>query len=204
MGNSISNNNSKTVFKITITAMMSALATVLMLLQFSVPLMPGFIKLDFSDLPAAFASMFISPASGVVVCLIKNLIHLLFPNNASIGVGELSNFFLSSTFVLTTGLIYRKLKTKKGLVLSGICGAVAMGCVSVPVNYFVTYPMYMKFMPIEAILAEYQAIFPGVNSLLSSLLIFNLPFNIIKCLLNLVLAVLMYSVIQPLFKKYLK
>ncbi len=184
--------------------MLSALATVLMLLQFSVPLMPSFIKLDFSDLPAVFASMFVSPASGVVVCLIKNLIHLLFPNNLSIGVGELSNFLLSSTFVLTTGLIYRKLQTKKGLVLSGICGSVAMGSISVPVNYFVTYPMYMKFMPVEALLAEYEAINPGVNSLLMALLTFNLPFNIIKCLLNLVLAVMMYSVVQPLMKKYLK
>ena len=34
------------------TAMLSAVAAILMFLEFSVPIMPGFIKLDISELPA--------------------------------------------------------------------------------------------------------------------------------------------------------
>ncbi len=36
----------------TMTAMLSAIAFVLMMLEFSIPIMPSFIKLDFSELPA--------------------------------------------------------------------------------------------------------------------------------------------------------
>ena len=41
--------------KIAVTAMLSAVAAVLMALSFSVPLMPSFIKMDFSELPALLA-----------------------------------------------------------------------------------------------------------------------------------------------------
>ncbi len=198
----MNNKNKKTVFRLTLTAMLAALSAVLMVLQFPVPVMPPFIKLDFSDLPAIFASMFISPASGVLVCLIKNLIHLPFSDSGL--VGELSNFVLSSTFALTSGIIYKHFKTKKGFVIAGACGAVAMGIISVPLNYFVTYPMYEKIMPLSAILGAYNAIFnTEFATKLSVLLIFNLPFNIVKCMLNVLLALLMYGAVKPLLKKYL-
>ena len=42
--------------KITVTAILSAVAAVLMFLEFSVPIMPSFIKFDFSETPALLAS----------------------------------------------------------------------------------------------------------------------------------------------------
>ncbi len=199
--NTQANKNTKAVFKITVTAMLSALAAILMLIQFSVPFMPAFIKLDFSELPAVFASMIISPTSGVAVCLIKNLIHLPFTTTGC--VGELSNFIIGAVFVLTTGLIYSKIKTKPGLIFSGVCGSVAMGCVSVPVNYFITYPMYTKMMPLQTIIDMYNKITgTDFQTLLPVLLAFNLPFNILKCILNVAIAVVMYNAVQPFVKKY--
>lgn len=41
----------------TMTAMLSAIAFVLMMLEFSIPIMPSFIKLDFSELPALIGSL---------------------------------------------------------------------------------------------------------------------------------------------------
>ena len=40
----------------TMTAMLSAIAFVLMMLEFSIPIMPSFIILDFSELPALIGS----------------------------------------------------------------------------------------------------------------------------------------------------
>ena len=60
----------------TMTAMLSAIAFVLMMLEFSIPIMPSFIKLDFSELPALIGSFAMGPLSGTVICLIKNLLHL--------------------------------------------------------------------------------------------------------------------------------
>ncbi|MBR4941280.1 MAG: ECF transporter S component, partial [Clostridia bacterium] len=60
--------------KLVITAIMSALAFVLMLLEFSVPfVIPDFIKFDFSELPALICAFAVGPIWGGAVCLIKNL-----------------------------------------------------------------------------------------------------------------------------------
>ena len=54
-----------------VTAMLSAVATVLMMLEFPLPfLIPPFVKLDFSELPALLASFSMGPVYGGVVCLI--------------------------------------------------------------------------------------------------------------------------------------
>ena len=60
---------------LTVTAMLSAVAYILMFLDFSVPFMPAFIKMDLSELPALIGSFAMGPLCGVVVCLIKNVLH---------------------------------------------------------------------------------------------------------------------------------
>lgn len=52
------------------TAMLSAVAFVLMFLEFSVPIMPPFIKMDLSDLPELIGAFAMGPVSGVAICLI--------------------------------------------------------------------------------------------------------------------------------------
>ena len=64
--------NNRTRF-IVVTALLGALSSVIMLLSFSVPFMPSFIKLDFSELPALLAAYSYGPLAGVAVCAIKNL-----------------------------------------------------------------------------------------------------------------------------------
>ena len=53
--------------KLVYTALLAALAGVLMSLEFSVPMMPVFYKVDFSDVPAVIALFSIGPASGFAV-----------------------------------------------------------------------------------------------------------------------------------------
>ncbi|MBQ1729899.1 MAG: ECF transporter S component, partial [Oscillospiraceae bacterium] len=58
----------------------------------------------------------------------------------------------------------------------------------------------MNFMPLESIIKAYQAILPGVDGLLSCLLIFNLPFTLVKGLLSFLLTVLTYKRLRPILK----
>ena len=178
------------------TAVLSALSCVLMYLEFSVPLVPSFLKLDFSDLPALIASFAFGPVSGVVVALVKNLIHL--PMTTTGGAGELANFLLCVCFVVPAGLLYRLVKGKKGALVGSLGGTVLMALVSLPVNYYITYPVYTSFMPMEAILGMYQALNPVVTDLWSALLMFNLPFNLFKGLLNVGITFAIYKKISPL------
>lgn len=183
---------------VVMTGVLGAVATVLMMLSFSVPFMPSFIKLDFSELPALIATFSMGPLSGVLVCLIKNLINLTMTTTG--GVGELSNFLLGVCLVLPAGLVYYFRRNRRAAFLGALAGSLMMGLMSLPLNYFVTYPIYMKILPVEAIIGMYQAIFPGVDGLFSCLLIFNVPFTFLKGFLDTLLTFLIYKHISPLIK----
>ena len=80
----------KQVRYLAMTAILAAVSAVLMMISFSVPLVPSFLKMDISEMPALIATFSMGPVSGVLVCLIKNLINL--PMTTTGGVGELANF----------------------------------------------------------------------------------------------------------------
>lgn len=183
---------------LTVTAMLSAVAYILMFLDFSVPFMPAFIKMDLSELPALIGSFAMGPVCGIVVCLIKNVLHLFITTTG--GVGELSNFILGVAFVLPAGLIYRHKKSRKSALIGSLVGAVVMGVFSIISNYYLVYPVYYNFMPEETVLNAYQAIIPSMKSILQSLVCFNMPFTIIKGLFSVVITFLIYKHISPILK----
>lgn len=184
--------------KLTSIAMLSAVSTVLMFFSFNVPLMPSFIKMDLSELPSLIASFTFGPVAGVTVCLVKNLINVMFSTTG--GVGELSNFILGSLFVAPAGFIYQKIKTKKGAVLASFVGAATMALCSVITNYYVVYPVYTNFMPMEAILGAYRAINPNVKTLWDALLWFNMPFTFIKGMISVIITMFIYKPLAPILR----
>ena len=183
---------------LTVTAMLSAVAYILMFFDFSVPLVPSFLKMDLSDLPELIGSFAMGPVCGILVCLIKNLLHLLQTQTG--GVGELSNFILGVAFVLPAGLIYRARKTKKRALIGALVGVLAMGVLSIFSNYFLVYPFYYNMMPKEIILGLYQAILPQMKSILQCLICFNLPFTMVKGLFSVVITMLIYKPLSPILK----
>ena len=191
-------NSTTKVRALTGTAMLGAVAAVLMYLEFSIPIMPAFVKLDVSELPALIASFAYGPVSGVLVCLIKNLIKL--PSTSTAAVGELFNFVMGALFVGVAGIVYKRNKTRKGAIVGALLGALVMAVVSVPYNYFIVYPAYvvMYHLPLEAIIGMYQAINPSVDGLLTCLLVFNLPFTFVKGVLDAVLCFLIYKPLSPI------
>ena len=186
------------VHKLTITAMLSAVAFVLMFLDFPIPfLIPPFVKMDFSELPALLAAFSLGPVYGVVVCLVKNLVHFITMTTTG-GAGEICNFLLGACFAIPAGTIYQYMKTRRGALIGVLAGAVVMAVLSVPLNYYISYPVYTKFMPIDAIISMYQQIRPSTNGLLECLIIFNAPFTLLKGLLTTVLCFLVYKPLSPI------
>ena len=180
-------------------AMLAALAFVLQYLEIGLPIMPFFIKFDFSDLPALIGAFAYGPLAGVLIELIKNLLHCAVSQSAT--VGELSNFILGAVFTATAGLIYRHKKTKKMALIGGIAGAVIMGAVCIPSNYFVVYPFYYRaYMPEEVVLQAYQAILPSMKSVLQSLFVFNLPFTVLKGLICVAISMPVYKPLSRILK----
>lgn len=196
MAKTMNSRNISAARKMTTTAIMAAIAVILQYVEFPVPIMPGFIKLDFSDLPALLSSFALGPWYGALVELLKNLIHL--PATQSMGVGELSNFILGALFVIPAGFIYQRKRSRKNALIGSVVGAVLMAGLSFVTNYFVVYPVYMNFMPEEAIVAAYHAILPSVTSLAQALVIFNIPFTFVKGMLDVVLTFIIYKHVSPI------
>ena len=188
---------SRRVRALAVTAMLSAAATVLMALDFPIPfLIPPFVKMDFSELPALLAAFALGPASGAAVCLVKNLVNLTMSSTQ--GVGELCNFLLGICFVVPAGLIYKRRRTRSGALAGSLTGAAVMAVCSVPINCFISYPFYTTFMPLDTIIGMYQALIPSVDGLLACLVIFNAPFTLLKGLLDMALAFLIYKPLSRL------
>ncbi len=198
---------------ITITAILAALSAVFQIFEIPVPmLVPGFVKLDFSDLPAILATFLVSPISGVAVCLIKNVIHIA--TSSSVGIGELANFLTSVACVLPAGIIYALKPTKKMAVIAMIAGAVLSGIISIPVNYFITYPFYMSAFGLteEVLIGMYSDVVAlqqemfGISAapavtLIDALIWFNAPFTVLKFAMCSLVVFFIYKPLSKAVKK---
>ena len=184
---------------IVMTALLGAVASVLMFFSFSVPFMPSFIKMDLSEMPALVAAFSMGPLSGAAVCLIKNVVNVFSTTTA--GVGELCNFLLGVAFVVPAGYIYKFKKNRLGALIGSLTGSAAMAVIGLPLNYFVTYPLYIKMgFPLDIIIGMYQDILPSVDGLLMCLIVFNLPFTLMRGIIDSALTFLIYKRISPLIK----
>ncbi len=190
--------------KLAVAGMLSAVAFVLMYVEFPIPaLIPAFIKLDVSDLPELLAAFALGPVWGVIVTLLKNVLFSILHGTSSAYVGELCNFLLGGVFSFTAGLLYHRGKSRKSALLGAIVGAALMALISVPINYFVVYPAYVRVygMPMEAIIGMYQAINPAADGLMKCLVMFNVPFTFCKGLLDVALCFLIYKPLSPLLHR---
>ena len=176
-----------------------------MFFSFSIPvILPSFLAMDFSELPALIASFTLGPVSGATVCLIKNVVNL--PTSSTGGAGELCNFLMGVTFVVPAGLIYKYRKDWVGAVVGSFVGALVMAILSLPINYFISYPAYAVFfnMTTDKVMAMYQAILPWVKTLPQALLVFNMPFTFVKAMCSVLITFVIYKRISPLIKGTIK
>lgn len=180
------------------TAMLAALAFILSFLEVPMLLSPSFAKMDLSDLPALIGSFAFGPIFGVVIELIKNVLHAFSTQTGAIG--ELANFLMGSSFVFTAGFIYKKNKTKKNALIACLMGSIVMGITAGLLNYFVLLPMYSAFMPLEQVIAAFSEIMPFIKTKLDIILFSAIPANIIKGVIISVFAMLIYKGVSPILK----
>ncbi|QCX33939.1 ECF transporter S component [Caloramator sp. E03] len=183
-------------------SVLSAMAFILMFLEFPLPMFPDFLKIDISDIPALFAAFSIGPFAGVLVEFIKNLLHLIVKNSTA-GIGEFANFIVGFAMVFTAGVIYKKNKTKKGAVFSLICGTVAMAIIASLGNYFIFLPLYEKVLmfPIKAVVGIASKVNKNVKDINTLIIYSILPFNILKGIIVSLITLLVYKKVSPILHK---
>ena len=100
----------KTMAKI---AILGAVAFILMLFEFPLPVAPSFYKFDFSEVAVLIGAFALGPAAAAMIEAIKVLLNILFNGTITMGVGELANFLIGCALSVPAALIYQKNKSKK-------------------------------------------------------------------------------------------
>lgn len=178
------------------TAMLAALAGVLMSLEISIPFMPPFYKLDFSDVPSIIALFAFGPASGAAVEVIKIVIKIVTVGTNTGYVGEFANLIGIALFILPVWLVFRTMKyTKKGAKTALIVSVPIRIAFSCAINAFITLPLYAKAMNIslDAVVKIVASVNPAITNLTTFIILATIPFNLIKNTLNCILGYALYE-----------
>ncbi len=183
---------------ITMTALLATISYVLAFLELPVPLSPSFARMDLSDLPALIGTFTFGPATGVMIELIKNVLQL--PSTSTGGIGELANFLMGASYVLSAGFIYKNKKTKKMAIWACVISSAIMGIVATIVNYFILLPLFEKFMPLDQLIASFGEFLPFIQTKLDIVLFNALPFNILKGLIIGGITMMLYRKLAPILK----
>lgn len=191
--------NLKVIVKV---AMLSAIAVVLMLLEFPLPfLAPPFYELDFSEVPVLIGAFAMGPLVGIIIEAIKVLLNLVINGTITGGVGEMANFVIGCSFIVPASLIYKLHKSKKTAFIGLAAGTVIMASLGCILNAYVLLPAYGKALnlPIDTFIGMGKAIHPSIDSIMSFVIMTVLPFNLIKGVLSSLIVVLIYKRLRHLF-----
>ena len=186
---------------ITFIAMFSAIAAVLHIVDLPLFFAPSFYKLDFSELPVLICAFSLGPVAGVTCEFLKVLIHLLLKGTSTAFVGDLANFLVGCSFVLPASILYQKLLSKRGAILSLALGTGVMTVFGSMFNAWFLIPRFavMYGMPLDAIIAMGTQINGSITSLSTLVLFAVVPFNLLKGVLVSILTFFLYKHVEKLF-----
>jgi len=163
----------------------SAIAFVLQILGSAFPVkVGGFLEIEFSDLPAIILTFAMGPVAGILVEFFKNALHALVSTTGF--VGEFANFVINGSYVLICGLVYRKLRTKKGAVIALLLGTLALVVAGFFINLYVMLPLYMPSSTLD------QKMILVLGTIV--------PFNFVKGIVQGIITIAIYKKISPLLK----
>lgn len=180
---------------------MGVIAFLIMYLDFMLPLMPDFLKFDFSDIVALIGAFALGPVYGVLIELVKNILHGMFVGGTAF-IGELANFLVGASFVFTAGLVYKRKKDKHGALISLIIASIVMIGISGILNVYIFLPLYAKFLgwDLSAVIGASAKANPMIKDLNTYIFLAILPFNAIKAIVHSILALSIYKKVSPILK----
>lgn len=180
---------------------LSAIAVILMFFEVPLPMMPGFLKLDASELPAIIGAFMLGPMAGVGIELVKNVLHAA--NTQTMGIGELANFLVGVAFVLPSGYLYGRNKSYKGAFTALMAGTFFMMISASLLNYFILLPLYQTLLhfPLDQIVHLGSIANPRIMDLKSFIAFAIAPFNMVKGIVLSLFTLMIYRKLLPVLCK---
>ena len=168
--------------KLTVLAMLSALAYIVMVIG-RIPVVM-FLKYDPKDVIITIGGFLFGPLSAFVISAVVSFVEMFTVSDNGI-IGLVMNIIQSCSFACTASFIYKRKRTITGATVGLIASWLLTTAVMLLLNYFIT-PIYMG-LPREAVA---KLLIPAF-----------LPFNLLKGGLNAAITMLLYKPIKKALHK---
>ena len=189
--------------KLVIMAMFSAVAAVLMYVEFPITFIaPAFYEMDLSEVPVMIGSFMLGPCAGVIMEAVKVLLKLVLKGTSTAFVGDFANFILGCALVVPASVLYHTKKTTKRAVIGLVTGGIVLIVSGVFLNALYLLPKYSQLygMPVETFINMGAAINPAISNIFTFVILAVAPFNLIKATVVGVITMLLYKYLSRLIK----
>lgn len=148
----------------------------------------GFLTFDVKDMIIATAALAFGPTSGIIISLAVALLEMLTVSSTGV-LGALMNFASSAVFSASAGIIYNRIPKIKKTFAGAVCAmaaSVLSGTLTMLLMNIIITPIYLG---------------TDVKEVLTLIPTLLLPFNLVKCLLNATLVMMVYKPVSILLKR---
>ena len=185
---------------ITYTAVLSAVAAVLMLLEIPLFFAPSFYKMDLSEVPVLICTFYLGPVAGVICEFLKVVLKLILKGTTTAFVGDFANFAVGCSFVLPASVLYHHKPSRTWALWGLVLGTLVMTVFGSAFNALYLLPKFAALfgMHLEAIVAMGTKVNGHISSVGTLVLFAVVPFNLLKGLVVSLLTLLLYKRISPL------
>lgn len=196
-------NDKLKIKRMIIIAVFAAIADVLMALDFPIWFAPGFLKMDFSEIPVLIAALALGPVAGITTEFIKVVLNLFINGTVTAFVGEFANFIVGCAFIIPVSALYYQKKTRKRALTGLVTGTFAASLLGALLNAYLLIPKYMQLfhMDLSSIVAMGSEKNAAVTNLSTLILWAIIPFNLMKFALVSLIVALIYKYISRLIKE---
>lgn len=170
--------------KLTLMAMLAAMAYVAMLITRPLPQVAGFLSYDLKDVVIVISGFMVGTGPAVLIALAVSLLEMVTVS-ATGPIGLLMNVLSTCAFAVPASLLYHKSRRLKSAALGLTLGVVLMTALMLAWNYIIT-PLYMH-VPRDVVAGMLIPTF--------------LPFNLVKGGLNAGITMLVYKPLVGALRK---
>ena len=174
----------KNIKRLTVSAVLSALAIVVVFINFSIFPQVPYLKYDMGDVPILIISFLFGPLYGFLSTVIVAAFQALFLSSDG-WYGGFMHIVSTSALILPPAILYFRKRTFKSAIIGLSISCATVTFVMICFNYFLNPVFYG--IPRQAIVA---------------VLPWTAAFNFIKTVINSIITIVVYKNISKLIKKF--
>lgn len=166
-------------------SMLTAVTYVVMYLSKMLPQVYGFLQLEVKSTVVCIGGFVFGPLAAAVIAIVTAVIEMITVSDTG-PIGCIMNCVAACAFACPAAFVYQKMRTKKGAVAGLTLGVITATAVMLLWN-FLLVPLYTPTISREAVVAALPTVF--------------LPFNLVKCGLNMALTLVLYKPVVTALRK---